>query len=187
MSLGVALLALATIVGVAAVAAVVVGASAVSRNRRRRNRVVPEVDTGAPPEWAGAHTPEARLHRRLRDAVVAARAVADPDGALIQARVEVEHSAVAVDRHLVALAALTERERAGRMPQVEAAVASVEEAAAKLADAANLGRGGALPAVEDALERARLVAEARDELDTDPMVVLDEPDDPPPTPRATPG
>ncbi len=37
------------------------------------NEVVPGVPTSAPKAWAGAHTPEARLHRRLRDAVMASR------------------------------------------------------------------------------------------------------------------
>ncbi len=134
--------------GVAAVAALVM------RNRQRRNRVVPDVATQAPSSWAGAHTPLARLHRRLRAAVEAVRAVPDPDGALISARVEVEQAALAVDEHLVALNGLAERERATRMAQATAAVASVEEAAARLADAASASRSTALPAVEQALERA---------------------------------
>ena len=97
--------------------------------------------------------------------VAAARAVPDPDGALIRARVEVEQAALAVDDHLVALHGLAERERAGRMGEAAAAVASVEEAAAALADVASASRATVLPAVAEALERARLVAEARAELD----------------------
>ena len=154
-------LAVAGAVALAAVAAVV------ARNRRRRNRVVPDVPTSAPAAWAGAHTPLARLHRRLRTAVDAARAVPDPDGALIRARVELEQAALAVDDHLVALHGLAERERAGRMAAASAAVASVEAGAAQLADAASASRSTALPAVTEALERARLVAEARAELDAE--------------------
>lgn len=140
-------------------------AALVARNRQRRNRVVPDVPTSAPVAWAGAHTPLARLHRRLRAAVVGVRAVPDPDGALIRARVEVERAALAIDDHLVALDGMAERERAGRMAAATAAVASVEEAAARLVDAASASRSTALPAVEDALERARLLAEARAELE----------------------
>ena len=156
------------VAGVAALAAVVV---AVARNRTRRNRVVPDVPTAAPAAWAGAHTPLARLHRRLRAAVDAVRAVPDPQGSLIAARVQVERAALAVDDHLVALHGLSERERAGRMAEATAAVASVEEAAAKLADAASASRSTALPAVDAALERARLVAEARAELEADDPTV----------------
>jgi hypothetical protein len=141
----------------------------VSRNRTRRNRVVPEVATTAPAAWAGTHTHEARLHRRLRDAVAAGRAVSDPDGSLIAARTELERSAVEVDEHLVALSKLSERERSTRMPAATAAVASVEAGAAQLADARSHGADGALPAVAAALERAKLVAEARAELDRDPV------------------
>lgn len=168
------LLGLVLVAAVVAAAGVAGVAVLVARNRRRRNRVVPEVDTGAPAAWAGAHTPLARLHRRLVAAVVGARAVPDPDGALIAARVEVERAAVSVDEHLVALHAMSERERAGRMAQATAAVASVEEAAAKLTDVAAASSDRAMPVVEAALERARLVEEARRELDADPAAILDD-------------
>lgn len=173
-------------------------AGLVRRDRDRRNRVVPEVPTRAPGAWAGAHTPLARLHRRLGAAVTAVRAVPDPDGALIAARVEVEHAAVATDEHLVALHAMPERDRAGRMAAAAAAVASVEAAAARLVDAAARPGVIALPAVEEALERARLVAEARAELDADDpltsdgrprpdLVVEVDDDEPGSTPQARPG
>lgn len=159
------------VVALAVAGAVALGTVAVlvGRNRARRNRVVPDVPTPAPAAWAGAHTPLARLHRRLRAAVEGARAVPDPDGALIRARHEVEQAALAVDDHLVALHGLSERERASRMGAAAAAVASVEAGAAALADtvARSRGRTGPLPAVEAALERARLVAEARAELDAE--------------------
>jgi hypothetical protein len=155
----------------------------IGRSRTRRNRVVPEVATNAPAAWAGAHTQEARLHRRLRDAVAAGRAVSDPDGSLIAARVELERSAVAVDEHLVALSKLSERERSGRLSASTAAVASVEAAAAQLGDARHHGVGGALPAVEAALERAKLVAEARAELDGDSAGLVLGADEPLPVDR----
>lgn len=161
------LLTIGLFVAVAGAVAVGVAAVLVARNRQRRNRVVPDVPTEAPAAWAGAHTPLARLHRRLRAAVDAARAVPDPDGALIRARVEVEQAALAVDDHLVVLHAMAERERAGRMAAATAAVASVEEAAARLADAASLSRSTTLPAVTEALERARLLDEARAELEAE--------------------
>lgn len=170
---GLELLVLVGIVAGVLTAAVAGAVTLVVRGRGRRNRVVPDVPTSAPSSWAGAHTPLARLHRRLRAAVAAARAVPDPDGALIRARVEVEQAALGVDDHLVALHHMSERERAGRMAQATAAVASVEEAAGRLADAAAATTvGGALPAVEAALERAALVAEARRELDEDPAAIL---------------
>lgn len=166
---GLELLALGA-VGVVAVLGAV--AAAVARDRRRRNQVVPGTDTGAPLAWAGAHTPEARLHRRLRDAVTAVRAIADPDGSLLSARVEIERAAVEVDRHLVALSAMHERERAGRIGTASSAVAAIESAAASLADIGGAGRNviarsgpGRLQAVEEATTRVDLLREAVAELD----------------------
>jgi hypothetical protein len=155
--------------GLAVAAVVVVGVvvAAVVRDRTRRNRVVPDVPTRAPSEWAGTHTPLARLHRRLRAAVHAARAVPDPDGSLIRARVEIEQAALAVDDHLVALHGIAERERAGRMAAATAAVAAVEQAAARLTDAVSAAPATVLPAVEEALLRAALVEEARGELEAE--------------------
>lgn len=157
---------------VGVVAAVGLVAALVVRDRRRRNQVVPGTDTGAPASWAGSHTPEARLHRRLRDAVLAARAVDDPDGSLLAARVEVEHAAVATDRYLVALAAMPEREAASRMPAARAAVKAIEGAAASIADVGGAGRlviatagPGELPAVVAAAERVELLREAIEEVD----------------------
>jgi len=168
-------LALLVVAGVVVFGAVLAGITvAIARSQQRRNRVVPDVATTAPSAWAGAHTPLARLHRRLRAAVEAARAVADPDGALIRARVEVEQAALAVDEHLIALDGMSERERAARMAQATAAVASVEEGAAKLADLATRAPEGVLPAVEEALERAALVEEARRELDAGPAAIIDD-------------
>lgn len=161
------LLTIGIVLAVAGVVAVGAAAVVVARNRQRRNRVVPDVPTNAPSAWAGTHTPLARLHRRLRAAVDGARAVPDPAGALIRARHEVEQAALAVDDHLVALHGMAERERAGRMAAATAAVASVEDAAARLADAASASRSTALPAVAEALERARLLQEARTELEAE--------------------
>ncbi len=69
---------------------------------------------------------------------------------------------------------MSERERAARMAQATAAVAAVEEGAAKLADAAPSTSTAVLPAVEEALERAALVEEARRELDAGPSAIIDD-------------
>lgn len=127
------LLLLALVVVVAAVA----GAVAVVRSGKRRyaaaNEVVPGTATRAPAEWAGAHTPEARLHRRLRDAVEAVRAnPAMEDAWMLDARVSLEQHALAVDDRLVAVAALPERVRAGPLAAVAAAVEAVEAAVASM-------------------------------------------------------
>ena len=117
--------------------AAIVAATVVVRSGKRQyaeaNEVVPGTATTAPAEWAGAHTPEARLHRRLRDAVAALRAnPALEDGYRMDARVSLEQHALAVDERLIAVAALPERVRAEPLAGVRAAVEAVEAAVASL-------------------------------------------------------
>lgn len=125
------------VVLVVLVVSAVVAATVVVRTNRRKfaeaNVVVPGTATKAPAEWAGAHTPEARLHRRLRDAVEALRAnPAMEDAFRMDARVSLEQQALAVDERLIAVAALPERARAGPMASVAGAVDAVEAAVGAL-------------------------------------------------------
>lgn len=128
----------AVVVLVVLVLAVLGGAAAVVSSTRRRyvlsNQIVPGTATRAPASWAGAHTPEARLHRRLRDAVTALRAnPAMEDAWALESRVSLEQHAVAVDERLIAVAALPEGVRTEPLRTVIAAVDAVEAAVASLA------------------------------------------------------
>ena len=130
------------------------------------NEVVPGVPTNAPKEWAGAHSPEARMHRRLRDAVDALRAnSALDDPALTPIRAELEQQALAVDEQLVAAAALPKPHRGEAIQRVEESVAAVEAAVASVVEL----RGPALDSVERGIEEVRtrlaLVEAARAELE----------------------
>jgi hypothetical protein len=120
----------------------------VVRQRRRygaANRLLPDVPSRAPAEWAGAHSPEARLHRRLRDALAALRRVAAvEDGSLLQLRVDIEQEALAADDRLIAAAALPQRLRAEPFTQLEHAVTAIEDAVGTYASAATQGGGSAL-------------------------------------------
>lgn len=143
----------------------------VARSRDRANQVVPGVPSDAPAAWAGAHSTEARLHRRLRAAVDAA-GVAAPgaDGPLVGLRRAVEEEALAVDRRLVVAAATTVDARDELLARVAAQVEAVEEAAGALSGRAldedgPARREGVAAAVDDALTRARLLAEARAEVE----------------------
>ena len=127
----------AVVVLVLVVVSAVVAATVVVRTNKRKfaeaNVIVPGTETRAPAEWAGAHTPEARLHRRLRDAVTAVRA--NPtmeDASMMDARVSLEQQALTVDERLIAVAALPERVRIEPMASVAAAVDAVEAAVAAL-------------------------------------------------------
>lgn len=181
----VALAAVAVVGGAAAVAVVV----SQSRGARKRNRVVPGVATNAPVEWAGAHTPEARLHRRLI-AAVASAATSAPDGAheLLAARTALETEAIAVDERLIAVAATPGPERAELMERIAAQVSGVEKAAAALVEARL--HGDPVSEVEAELARVRLLAQARAEVEqldrevTDPT--LGTQTSPPPAPKTDP-
>lgn len=126
-----------------AVSAVVAAAAVVRTNRRKyaeANAVVPGVATRAPAAWAGAHTREARLHRRLRDAVAGMRA--NPvmeDAWMLETRVSLEQKALAIDDRLVAAAALPERVRADALEGVMVAVEALDAAVACLVAGASEG------------------------------------------------
>ena len=141
------------------VVAAVVAATVVVRSGKRQyakaNEVVPGTPTRAPAEWAGAHSPEARLHRRLRDAVAALRANPGLEDAWrLEARVSLEQHAVAVDERLIAVASLPERVRAEPLASVAAAVDAVEAAVASLV-------AGPVPEARSGLDQAMAEVESR--------------------------
>ncbi len=155
-----ALLVVLLVVGGLLVLVVALLATRIARSHRSANEVVPGVATSAPASWAGAHTPEARLHRRLRDAVLAVRAAPSDLGDL---GASLEREALALDERLVAVAALPQRVRAEPLAEVATAVGAIEEAAAALASAGAPALPGST-GVDDIAERLRLLAEARAEL-----------------------
>lgn len=141
------------------VSAVVAAVVVVRTNKDKyaeANEVVPGTPTRAPAAWAGAHTPEARLHRRLRDAVAAVRAnPAMEDAWMLDARVSLEQQALAIDDRLVAVAALPERVRADALESVGVAVEALEAAVASMASGASEDAGRV------ALQEAMAEVEAR--------------------------
>jgi len=117
------------------------------------NEIIPGVATSAPKAWAGAHSPEARLHRRLRDAMTALRsnrALDEP--ALAPVREALEREALAVDDRLVAAAALPKGARDEPIRRAGEAVEAIEQA---VADVVAL-RGPGVPTTEQALDDVRL-------------------------------
>lgn len=102
-----------------------------SRKQQREYRhVVPGVGPEAPANWFGSHAAEAKLHRRLRDAVKAAHAQA---GAPITGLATLDQAAVALDQRLIGAAALPDRHRAAAVAELEPLVARFEDSVADLA------------------------------------------------------
>lgn len=130
------------------------------------NQIVPGVKTNAPKAWAGAHSPEARMHRRLRDAVAAMQENASlDDPAMAPVRAAIEEQAIGVDERLIAAAALPKQHREEPLRQVDKAVHAIESAVAGVVEL----RGPSMGAIEQGLDdvRARMlnVEAARAELD----------------------
>jgi len=162
---------LLALVVMAMVGAVVVAGVIALRNKssfERDSRLAPGLSTSAPAAWAGSHDPEARLHRRLRDAIAAlsANQAFDDDGNLIDLRVELEHQAVALDEQLVATAALPLHVRREPLERITGGVVAIEQAVADLAGASASEAAARLSRVlDDVRTRTGLVAQARAALD----------------------
>src|ERR1700722_14028075 len=102
----VVILALAFIAGLTVAVVALVGRSQ-PRALNRDNQLIPGRPTHAPRSWAVSHDPEARLHRRLRDAMAALRAADSLDaGSALLLRADLEQTALDLDNHLVAVAQL---------------------------------------------------------------------------------
>ena len=129
---------LVVLAGILVVAAGLAGAAVLAirgrRDYRAGNEVIPGRATAAPAEWAGSHTPEARLHRRLVAVVASLRAhpLLEEGTGRLEARVELEEQIAAIDERLIATAALPERVRDQPLALVEQEVTAVEQAAADL-------------------------------------------------------
>lgn len=137
----------------------------------RRNRVHPAIPTPAPVTWLASPQRAARLHRRLRAAVVTAnhreptRRSRQRRGLPTTSVDDLVHDlireAAAVDRQLVVAARAPRRVRVRLLGVCEPQVAQIERVAARLAvlasaDARPSGAGiGALEDRVDALEAAR--------------------------------
>jgi hypothetical protein len=138
------------------------------RDFAKQNEVVPGTKSPAPASWAGAHSPEAKLHRRLGDAVRAANG--NPRlvelGLAIQTK-QIEAEAMAIDERLVAAAGLPTSHRAGAVAEFEPQVAALEDAVAALIKSTTVSDSKQLldQAVSDADIKLQALAEARAEIE----------------------
>jgi hypothetical protein len=130
--LGTVLLVVALVVVLAAVGFTV----ALARKGKRQFEAQgtgPGLAPNAPREWSGAHSPEAKLHRRLATAARNLSAQPLGDAAGIEQRVTIEQQIRQLDEHLVAVAGIPGPDTAARVADLEPQVTSVERAVADLA------------------------------------------------------
>ncbi|HEX8581240.1 MAG TPA: hypothetical protein VF640_02875 [Acidimicrobiales bacterium] len=143
----------------------------------RRNRVSRATPTPAPLWWLVLPSEAARMHRRLRAAVVAARLVAPagrrrqraPRSPIAEMVDDLEAQAVAVDLQVVAAARATARDRRQRLRALDGHVRRIEDLSARLVAAGVAASAHRQPSHQasplDAIgERLDALEAARDEL-----------------------
>jgi len=156
---------------VALVAIAGFGVALTARSKRdfdEQNEVVPGVRSPAPASWAGAHSREAKLHRRLGATVRSARA--NPrfiELGLAEQTASIEAEALAIDDRLVAAAALSEPHKSEALDVLEATVAELDQTVAELVTSVTVEDSKELlqHSVSVADERLRALAEARAEVE----------------------
>lgn len=112
---------------------------AVALARRSKNQLavgaepLPGMPTGAPLEWAGQHTPEAKMHRRLVGLAQTVAALPLGDAAAIERQVAVQHKIQELDRRLISFAVAPEPARREAVDGLEPEVAAAEAEVGTLA------------------------------------------------------
>ena len=131
------------LVVVLAVAAVVAFAVALSRRSKAQLAAglesPPGMPSGAPAEWAGQHTPEAKMHRRLTGLARSLAAMPLGGAAEIERRVAVEQRIQQLDQRLIGLASAPEVARREAIAAMESEVAATEAEVGALATEPPLG------------------------------------------------
>ena len=153
-------------VAVAGGAMAVALASRAKRDQTEQLQVVPGRDSGAPVAWAGAHSTEAKLHRRLGAAVRSMRAQPSLGGmAFVAQRTALEHEAMRIDARLIAVAALTGPHRDDGIEQVASLVERFESAVGDLVTASLDDPALLEAAISESEVRLRALEEARAEVE----------------------
>jgi hypothetical protein len=127
-----------TILVVALVFLVAAGGFGVALARKGKRRLAartsgPGLAPNVPREWAGAHSLEAKLHRRLAAAARSLDAQPVGDMVTIEERVTIGQRILRIDQQLVAVATAPGSGKADGLAEIETLVDSVERAVAQLA------------------------------------------------------
>lgn len=153
---------------VLAVAAIIgFGVALAVRSKREfaeQNEIVPGRASPAPASWAGAHSREARLHRRLGDAVKGAHE--NPrfvELGLAPQMAKIDAQALAIDERLVAASNLPASQKDSAIDAIEAHVVELEQTIADLVTGVSVSdsRAQLEQAVSAADIRLQALAEAR--------------------------
>jgi hypothetical protein len=139
----VTVLVVAVLVVVLAVTAVAVFAVALARRSKAQLAAGLEspsgMPAGAPAEWAGQHTPEAKMHRRLIGLAKSLATIPLGGAAQIERHVALEQRIQELDQRLIGLASVPEAARREATDAMEPEVAAAEAAVGALATEPPLG------------------------------------------------
>lgn len=180
-----ALLVLLFLVVVAAAVAAglfVAGAMAVKRNASKQLQVAEGVESKAPVNWVGAHTPEAKLHQRMVAATAELREAAADDPNLADPLAAIEQEAILLDEELVVTTSLDQASKAASLHQLEAAVTAIERVVGRAADN---DAARPEPSLRESLDREIEAFDDRLEAIRRARVEVDDLDPPPPPTPAT--
>jgi len=119
------------LLGVVAFAVALAGKG--KRRAKEALGLTPALATNVPREWAGQHSPEAKMHRRLAAAAKSVAGQPFGDASEIEKRVAVEQQILQLDEQLVAAAAVPGSRRAELLAELEPLVSAVESSVADLA------------------------------------------------------
>jgi hypothetical protein len=141
------------------------GAMVNKRSFRKQGQIIQGVDSRAPAAWAGDHSPEAKLHRRLRAAVDGARAQLGTGAGFDDVVASIGRGAQEIDDRLIAAAALPAQFRDKAIADVEPSVVALEAAVAGIgATAGQTDQGAITAAIAEANQRLAALNEARAEV-----------------------
>lgn len=126
------------IAAVVLIAVVAFGALFLARNSKRTYDKQAELFAGqpstVPPQFGGSHDPEARLFRRLRDAIAALHGneVFTGDALMLDARVQIDLCAQRITDQLIAISRLAQSQKSDAVAPIEPKITGLESLAADL-------------------------------------------------------
>lgn len=142
------------------------GAVAIGRNSKKSLELVPGTPSGAPAHWFGSHEPEAKLFRRLQEAVKGLHAMGQANPQALETVISVEHQAQRLEDQLVAASHIADRLKPQVIAQLDSAVAQIEEIAASvIGRESGMVNSGVKKELDALAERLDVLDRARIEVD----------------------
>jgi hypothetical protein len=142
------------------------GGVAVGKNAKKSMELVPGVPAKAPASWFGSHEAEAKLFRRLQEAVRGIHAMGEANPQSYDTVASVEHQALRLEQQMVATSHIADRLKTDVIAQLDAAVAQIEEiAAAVIGRESGILNSGVKNELDSLAERLDLMDRARAEVD----------------------